>query len=309
LNTQKLSKTRQTKEFQRGLKKEYLDQLKTRGKLSFLRNTSLLGPDIDIQIRDNYINLYYKGSSLLMFKWKSTVAYTVNISEAYFKPEPPIIMANIPVNHTGNNKKMRSYNFDERSIKIIGKNFKEIVNKLKSNIRYLGKGKENAFEQVFIENNIRISKKDEIPKFIILDRQVVAKGLDRLDLIAISKLPNTSNYRLNLVELKYGKDRRIPDVHDNQLKKYYDIFLNDYGHIVDVYKKIIVQKKAIGRWPYGAIEKFKISENPETIRKIAIFGNIDKDSELLRLAKKQFDNKTSFAVINNIINEDVLKQK
>lgn len=307
MNTQKRSEFKRLKTFNRGLEQEYLNQLKTRGKLSFLRNISLLGGDIDIQFRENYINLYYKGSSLIMFKWKSSVDYNVNISEAYFHPVSPASMLRTPFKYTGKNKKMRSYNFDEESIKLIKKNFKEIVDQLKRNIRYLGKGKENAFEQIFIENNSRFSQ-GKIPGFIILDRQVVVKGLDRLDLISISKLPNENRYRLNLIELKYGEDRRIPNVHDEQLKKYYDAFLCDYGNIVKVYEKIIRQKKAIDRWPYGNSEEFQISEDPLTMRKVAVFGNIDEKHPLLKQSKKQFDNKTVSIVINNIVEEDVLKQ-
>ena len=78
--------------------------------------------------------------------------------------------------------------------------------------------------------------------------------------------------------------------------------------IVKVYEKIIRQKKAIDRWPYGNSEEFQISEDPLTMRKVAVFGNIDEKHPLLKQSKKQFDNKTVSIVINNIVEEDVLKQ-
>ena len=306
MNVQKISKFKHVKKFQRGLKQEYLDQLKARGKLSFLRNTSLLGGDIDIQFRDNYINLYYKGSSLIMFRWSSSSEYTVNISEAYFDPIPPAVLDRMSFKHSGRKEKMRRYNFDDASIIKLKDNFKVVVAQLKRNIRYLGKGKENAFEQIFIENNTRFSQ-GKIPEFIILDRQVVVSGLDRLDLISISKLPNSSKYRLNLVEIKYGEDRRIPDVHDKQLKKYYDAFWADYGNIVNVYTNVISQKKDMGRWPYGDPRDFQISEDPMTMRQVAIFGNIDERNPLLKQSRKQFDSKTVSVVVNNIISNDIIK--
>ena len=306
MSEQKISKFKQVKKFQRGLKQEYLDQLKTRGTLSFLRNVSLLGGDIDIQFRDNYINLYYKGSSLMMFRWSSFSAYTVNISDAYFDPISPVVLDKMSFKYSGKKEKMRRYNFNDRSIIKLKDNFKDIVTQLKRNIRYLGKGKENAFEQIFIENNTRFSQ-GKIPEFIILDRQVVVSGLDRLDLIAISKLSNSSKYRLNLVELKYGEDRRIPDVHDKQLKKYYDAFWADYDNIIDVYANVIKQKKDIGRWPYGDSMDFQISEDPKTMRKVAVFGNIDERNPLLKQSRKQFDSKTVSVIMNNIISADITK--
>ena len=245
-----------------------------------------------------------------MFKWKSSAKYVVNISEAYFKPVPPASMFHTNFKYTGKEEKMRSYSFDKTSIREIARHFKEIVDQLKRNIRYLGKGKENAFEQIFIENNSRFSR-GKTPWLIVLDRQVVVEGLDRLDLIAISKLPNTKEniYRLNLVELKYGEDKRIPKVHDDQLKKYYDAFVRDYDNIARVYENIIKQKRAIGRWPFGDPEEFRISKDPETMRKVAVFGNIDEDNPLIKQSKKQFDDKTVFIVQNNIITENILRHK
>ncbi len=52
MNKQTRFKVKRLKKFDRGLKQEYLNQLKTRGSLSFLRNTGLLGDDIDIQLRE-----------------------------------------------------------------------------------------------------------------------------------------------------------------------------------------------------------------------------------------------------------------
>jgi len=108
--------------------------------------------------------------------------------------------------------------------------------------------------------------------------------------------------------LKYGEDSRIPDLHNKQLKKYYDLFLADYENIVSVYENIVKQKKAIQRWPYPK-KDFKISRDKRTMRKVAIFGNIDEKCHLLKQAKKQFDGNTFFSVQNNILRENALKDR
>lgn len=293
------------KKFHRGLKDEYIKQLKTRGNLSFLRNISIIGNDIDIQIRDNYINLYYRGASLLKFQWENKNHYIIGISEAYFKPKEPQGMSISPKRCKDRKGKDRPrvYEYDNQSILKLRQNFHAIVLQLKRNIDYLGRGRENAFEQLFIENNL--NQKNN-PEFIILDRQIVVSGLKRLDLVAIDQLENSDEYRLNLIELKYGEDPRITDVHDEQLDQYYKIFLEDYEHIASEYEEIIRQKKTINRWPYPK-QDFKISRDSNTMRKIAVFGNINENSSLLKIAMKQFDYKTFFMVQNNTLREKELK--
>lgn len=127
-----------------------------------------------------------------------------------------------------------------------------------------------------------------------------------MDLVALSKLENSFEYRMNLIELKYGEDPRIAEVHDKQLDAYYRLFLNDYSHIVSEYEKIIKQKKDIKRWPYRNVD-FIISKDSNTMRKIAVFGNIKENSCLLKKSKKQFDRKTFYVVKNNILKGEELR--
>lgn len=291
--------------FHRGLEEEYIKQLRSRGSLSFLRNTKYIGKDIDIQIRDNYLNLYYKGASLLMFKWRDEQHYSIEISEAYFSPEVPAGLLNISCKVTKDKKgkeRLRVYQLNSTSINTLKKYFSKIVLQLKRNIRYLGKGQENSFEQLFIENNLN---RKNSPEFIIVDRQVVLGGLDRLDLIGLSKIANSDEYRLNLIELKYGEDRRIPDVYSKQLNKYYEAFLSDYPHIAKEYEEIIKQKIKINRWPYPR-QEFKISREPATMRKIAVLGNIRANHPYIKEAVKDLDSNSYCVVKNNVLKEKEL---
>lgn len=278
------------KEFARSL--DYINHLLSRGKLSFLRNRALIGDDVDIQFRGNYLNLYYKGASLLKFLWLSGETYEITINKKYL--EPIGIKWLKPKNR-----------FDDVSIQPIKLNFKDIVGQLKRNIRYLGTGKENAFEQIFIENNLRVRNE---PSFKVIDRQVVIPPfLERLDLLAVSRIENSAEYRLNLIELKYGEDKRIKDVHNKQLDKYYLRFKKQYSSIIEQYQKIIEQKKKIGLLPH-ITEKITISKDPQTMRKIAVFGNIKKNHDLIGKAKQQFDKNTFYVVQNNTLEEDDLKK-
>jgi hypothetical protein len=277
------------KEFARSL--EYINHLLSRGKLSFLRNKALIGDDVDIQFRGKYLNLYYKGASLLKFEWRSENTYEITISDKYLKP--------IEIKWLDARNKL-----DDASIQPIRKNFKEIVKLLKINIRCLGKGKENAFEQIFIENNLNIRNE---PSFKVIDRQVVIPGSkDRLDIVALSRIKDSAEYRLNLIELKYGEDKRIEDVYDNQLHPYYLRFKEEYPSIVEQYQKIIEQKKRIGLLPQ-ITEKITISKDPKTMRKIAVFGNIKKNHNLISKAKQRFDENTFYAIQNNILEKGDLK--
>lgn len=270
----------------------YINDLKIRGKLSFLRNKNLIGADVDIQFRGDYFNLYYKGASLLRFKWLSRNYYEITLSGKYLKP-------------VGITWLKPKSTFDDNSIQPIRKNFKAIVAQLKRNIRYLGKGNENAFEQIFIENNCNVRNR---PSFIVVDRQVVIPGSrDRLDLVAISKIDGANEYRLNLIELKYGEDKRIPKVHDEQLEKYYRRFKNDYSNIAKQYQAIIRQKKSIGLLPY-LTQEISISRDSSTMKKIAVFGNIRDDHRFVEQARRQFDENTFYVIQNNILEESKMKK-
>jgi len=66
-------------------------------------------------------------------------------------------------------------------------------------------------------------------------------------------------------------------------------------------------KKIVSRMRNNKKEEFQISEDPRTMRKVAVFGNIDEKNPLLKQSRKQFDNKTVSVVINNIIGEDIIK--
>jgi hypothetical protein len=265
----------------------HIDDLKNRGKLSFLRNKNLIGNDIDIQFRGDYLNLYYKGASLLKFKWLSQNSYEITISGKYLKP-------------VGIKWLKPKNTLDDNSIQPVRKNFKAIVAQLKSNIRYLGRGNENAFEQIFIENNCNSRNK---PSFTVIDRQVVVPGSrERLDLVAISKIKDSDEYRLNLIELKYGVDKRIPDVHGRQLEKYHDRFKDGYFVIVEQYQEIIKQKRSVGLLPH-ATEEVLISKDPKTMRKVAVFGNIRNSHPLIEKAKRQFDKDTFYVIQNNILED------
>ena len=202
---------------------------------------------------------------------------------------------------------MKYFYLDNDCIPKLKRGFKKIVQQLKANIRYLGKGKENVFEQLFVENN---SNKKNSPEFIILDRQIVIPGCgkERLDLVAISKLKDSQEYRLNLVELKYGRDGRIPDTPKKQIKKYHNVFLKEYDKIIENYETIIKQKKSIGRWPYRKGE-FRLSRNPSTMRNIIVLGNIRDNSSLIETMRKKLDNNTFYCVQNNILRENKLLDK
>ncbi|MBU1086170.1 MAG: hypothetical protein KKD05_01480 [Candidatus Omnitrophica bacterium] len=270
----------------------YIDDLRNRGKLSFLRNKNLIGTDIDIQFRGDYLNLYYKGASLLKFKWLSKNTYEITISKKYLEPSKIAWLQD-------------KNRLNDNSLKPIRKNFKQIVAQLKRNIRYLGKGKENAFEQIFIENNCNVRNR---PSFIVIDRQVVIPGSkDRLDLVAISKIDGVNEYRLNLIELKYGEDKRIPKVHDEQLEKYHLRFKNDYPNIAKQYQAIIRQKMSIGLLPY-LTQDISISKDSSTMKKIAVFGNIRDDHRFVEQARSQFDENTFYVIQNNILEESKMKK-
>ena len=284
--------------FTRGLEEKYLNQLKTRGELSFLRNKKFFGKDVDIQFRENYINLYYYGASLLKFTWRKDGSYRAEISEAYCKPVPCTVFE---FEHTVQGR-TRGFKFTPETIHDFGTHFEEFCEAVKANIRCHGWSAEAAFEQLFIDMNLGHRSK---PSFLILDRQANMGGPE-LDVVALSKIPESGKYRLNLVELKYGEDPRIPEILQKQLKPYHAAFHAQYERVVEVYQKVIDQKKAIDRWYYPY--PVEISSDPTTMRMIGVFANVDPNGKLVKEARSKFSGEAHFVLKNYLLTEEDLCQ-
>jgi hypothetical protein len=172
------------------------------GFLSLLLETVHLDVDLDLQIRQNYLNIYYKGNSLLKLD---------DCGEGRYRP----------FIHRKFTDGLAFQDFvDEHTLQV----FLEAVPMLKVNILYKAHPSiETEYEQLIIRaNNYQPHNNSE---YFILDRQVVAGEAGRFDLTGFywSRVGRRRGQvvPLCLMEVKYALNPDIQHI-DQQVERYFD---------------------------------------------------------------------------------------
>ena len=173
------------------------------GFLSGILKTVHADKDLDFQIRDNYINLYFKGNSLLKLSQLSDKKYKVDIHSKFIKALA------IP-----------SYIESEKNTKL----FLQAIPFLKENISRIGKTSlEIEYEQLIIRANNREKRNNS--EYFFVDRQYELAS-ERFDLMGFYwSRDNRKKHQIVspcLIEVKFALNVDISDVHE-QLQSYYQL--------------------------------------------------------------------------------------
>lgn len=208
---------------------------------SFTDTTALYHPileyvikdsDLDLQIRNDgkkdYINIYYKGNSIL--KLNSDSSYNINKK----------FVANTKLNASGkliNNNDVADYLIN---LPILKSNVLLVKNKRPS--------LEIEFEQLFVRVNNMIHSVNS--EYYITDRQFAdAKNKLRFDLTGIywSRKNRSKNRKSSLAffELKYSNNPDIKDI-DKQISKYYNYISQNIDDLAKETESLLKTKTNFG---------------------------------------------------------------
>ncbi|MFC1693077.1 hypothetical protein ACFL1R_06195 [Candidatus Latescibacterota bacterium] len=196
--------------------------------------------ELDIAIRDNYLNIYYKGNSLAKISFKAQDKYIVKIHENFFE-------------HTNAdnpeyfNAKTVSGNYVSLTLsaKKPPRRFlqKKHINQFCSKIKQVNYGEEIVFEQALITDNL---KRDDL---IIIDRQIsdeVLRG-KRMDLLALKQIEAKSpKYRFLVIEVKLGNNPELENDVAKQLEGYVEHIEKYFNDYKKCYEKHYEQKREMG---------------------------------------------------------------
>lgn len=242
------------------------------GFLSALRETVIADKDLDLQIRDNYLNIYYKGNSLLKLTEPTAGRYEVSIN-AKFESEPKIFEWN-----------------DEITTSI----FIKKIPCLKENIIKHGKSSlEVEYEQLIIRANNFESKSNS--EYFIIDRQYVAddEGKNRFDLTGFY-WPREGRRRgdqvpLCLMEVKFALNPDIENIHD-QVSRYYNFLKNNIKAFAEETQNVFQQKLALGLINQDenrveALRTLRFSPNIDEAQVVLILVDYNPFSKLLNVEK------------------------
>ena len=190
----------------RKLSEDFMANLK-HGFLSGIVQRVIEDKDLDLQIRDNYLNIYYKGNSLLKLTEANHQRYRVDIHQKFLDGSA------VP---------------DLTSQETVA-GFLSRISDLKENIIRYGKSSlELEYEQLIIRANNQEPR--NAAEYFIVDRQYATGGQDRFDLTGAFWDRNArrrgQEVFLCLMEVKFGMNTDIATVHQ-QIARYYEAISKD----------------------------------------------------------------------------------
>jgi len=256
----------------RYLDDDFMRALTEKGFLNPILRKVIIDKDLDLQIRKYYINIYYKGNSILKLEKKSN-QYKANIHDKFLKG-------------TDNIKDL----IDEKWVE----HYLEQLPKLKENILIKGgkRSMEIEYEQLIIRSN-NLEKRVNSEYFII-DRQYAAEreNSDRFDLTGIywSGKNRKRGQRVPLVcmEVKYSLNKDIQEI-DVQLNKYYVHLEKRIKTIAEESTMVLKQKIELGiiipdKERREALSTLSISDSINEVQFIVILVDYNPNSVLFERA-------------------------
>ncbi len=226
-----------------------------------------------LEIRDNFLDLYFLGHGIVVKKIKKYNKYCLIGSDA-FNPKSSLSTERLKNLVKDGRKTWQIYieeieNYDD---------FKEIMDTVISKIVLHRKGtiSEGVSELNHFIDNRDIGKNG----ILIIDRQVAYPGLgNKLDLLGIQRLRD-ADFTFSVIELKNKNNIEIGSVF-TQLKQYIDIVFEHYGPFMETYTKVIDQKIKLGllkRIKFNIVPEEKISK--KDIKGVVILDNYNIKSDL-----------------------------
>jgi len=233
--------------------------------------------ELDIAIRDDYLNIYYKGNSLAKISFGKPDKYKVAIHKKFFT-DTAADATEFYEKAIESNSYMTLILSKEKSPRRFLQ--KKHINQFCSRIKKVNYGEEIVFEQVLITDNL---ERDDL---IIIDRQVMDKKLKkRMDLLALKQV-EANRYCFLVIEVKLGNNPELKSDVSMQLKGYVDHIKKHFTDYQKCYEKQYEQKRKMGLINFPSFESIKI-ESP--VKGIVVVGGYSKIAQnSISVLKQQF---------------------
>lgn len=227
--------------------------------------------DLDLFIRDGYINIYFKGNSLLKLTEKQGGRYAVDIHKKY----------------------LQGLNLRQISTRDDVDKFLEMIPRLKANILHYGKPSlEIEYEQLIVRANN--NEKRNNTDYFFIDRQYTLGDNYRIDLMGIHwPPPRTRGDTVFpcLLEIKFALNTDIREVHQ-QLEDYYQLVAENPAEVAEDLKSSLIQRLELGLFDQRknrleALKTVEISPRLEDYQFILLLVDYNPRSTLLDLSKIQ----------------------
>jgi len=198
------------------------------------------GFEYGLQIRDDYLNLYYKGNSLGKISYRKAKGwYEIRIHRKFVEGLGSAIKRFKNVREkeyylfTIGSKQLHPL-FSMRNLLLMGQKVKDVQFQ-----------EEIVFEQMLLTDN---ANRDDL---IIIDRQVVDRNSStKMDLLAL-KRNDAGTYQFCVLEVKLGNNSELKEKVFEQLSGYIERITNNFQQYKICYEKNAAQKQGLGLLPDG----------------------------------------------------------
>jgi len=215
------------------------------------------GFEYGLEIRDNYMNLYYKGNSLGKISYrKSKKLYEIKIHRKFveglglaikrfkYSREKEYFIFCLEC------KQLHPF-FSKRNLLSMGQKVKKVQFQ-----------EEIVFEQMLVTDN---ANRDDL---IIIDRQVVDRNSStKMDLIALRR-NSSGKYQFCVLEVKLGNNTELKSKVFSQLNGYMERIARNFQQYKECYEKNALQKQELGLLPDG----FKINIAKDVLGVVVVGG-------------------------------------
>ena len=223
--------------------------------------------ELDIRLRDNYFNLYYKGNSLAKVTPR-TNDYEISIHKKFCKE----IFKNDSCFAIKDNDKLKNCFFYVKNSALPQFFQKKYLDKLFSNIKEVNYSEETTFEQMLMTDNLDRSD------LIILDRQVTETGMDgKLDLLALRQKKD-NYFSFEVIEVKLGNNKELARDVGQQLKNYSCHIESNIDNWICSYKETYRQMKILKLFEKQPWEEIEIEKEVKGIVVVGGYSGIAKGS-------------------------------
>jgi hypothetical protein len=241
-----------------------LDRVKT--DFEFLVNrVRIEDGELDLRLRNNYFNLYYKGNSLAKVNVKSQ-PYQIEINKAFIETNDDHPKEAINSGRFGKPVPRGDYFVYEVEAKNLHAFLsKQTITQLYRRIKNYNYSEELILEQLLIASNRH--RQD----FIIIDRQIQggALGRIRVDLLGLRRTGDNNQYHFEIIEVKMGNNPELRREVANQLDGYMKIMTENFDDFQQCYQRTYRQMKQLGLLTADAFEEVTIVK---PVRGVVVVG-------------------------------------
>ena len=231
------------------------------------------GFEYDLQIRDNYFNLYYKGNSLTKIAYKNRKQqYEITTHHKFVNDG---IIARFGDDRTKKQAKSdtglkRYLQFRINREKLHPFFNSQNLTLMSSKVKKVNFQEELIFEQMLMTD--KINRKD----LIIIDRQVMDKiSKTKMDLLALKQKDGTE-FQFCVLEVKLGNNQELEGKVISQLNGYVSRISNNFSDYKKCYEKNFIQKRELGL--IDLPEKIKIVKDVLGVVVVGSYSGLAKQS-------------------------------